>query len=92
MSQIKPLNVAEYQEQARKVLTHNAYSYYVSGARDEITLRENEDAFKRIFIMPRFLRNVARVDCSTTILGENVSSPILIAPCAMHKLATAGMF
>lgn len=87
----KPLNVHEYQEEARKTLSPLAWGYYISGARDEITLRENEEAYKRIFIVPRFLRDVSRVDCSTTIFGEAVSSPILIAATAMQKLAHPGM-
>lgn len=91
MALFKPLSVAEYQEEARKALTPMAYGYYVSGARDEVTLRENEQAFNRIFILPRFLRNVASVDCRTTILGEQLSSPILVAATAMHKLAAPGM-
>jgi (S)-2-hydroxy-acid oxidase len=31
--------------------------------------------------------DVSRIDLSTTVLGHNISSPIMIAPTALHKLA-----
>jgi len=43
-----------------------------------ITLRENRDAFARLRIIPRTLVDVSKLDTATTILGQNVSSPILI--------------
>lgn len=37
-------------------------------------------AFERLRLRPRILRDVSKVDMSTTILGTPVSSPICIAP------------
>ncbi|XP_056163198.1 peroxisomal (S)-2-hydroxyacid oxidase GLO4-like [Syzygium oleosum] len=37
--------------------------------------------------MPRILIDVSEISLSTTILGYNVSAPIMIAPTARHKLA-----
>jgi (S)-2-hydroxy-acid oxidase len=31
--------------------------------------------------------DVSRIDLSTTVLGYNISAPIMIAPTALHKLA-----
>uniref|UniRef100_A0A5B7AE10 (S)-2-hydroxy-acid oxidase n=1 Tax=Davidia involucrata TaxID=16924 RepID=A0A5B7AE10_DAVIN len=63
------------------------YDYYTGGAEDQHTLRENVEAFRRITIRPRILVDVSRIDMSTTILGYNISAPIMIAPTSMHKLA-----
>lgn len=82
-----PLNVAEYEKYAKDTLPRNAHGYYASGANDMITLRENREAFSRIRLMPKILVDVSKIDTSTTVLGERISSPICIAPTAMQKMA-----
>ena len=57
-----------------------AYDFYASGANDEVTLRENRAAFERITLLPRMLVDVSARDLGTTVLGQPVSMPILIAP------------
>jgi hypothetical protein len=37
----------DFERQAIKVLTKNAFDYFRSGADDEVTLKDNENAFKR---------------------------------------------
>jgi len=63
------------------------YDYYRSGATDEQTLMDNVEAFRRIRIRPRVLTGISKADTSTTILGNPVSSPILVAPTAMQRMA-----
>ncbi|GLT56046.1 hypothetical protein SLA2020_291190 [Shorea laevis] len=81
------VNVKEFQELARQVLPKMHYDFYTGGAEDQYTLKENEEAFKRIIIQPRVLVDVSGIDPSTTVLGFNISMPIMIAPTSMHKLA-----
>jgi len=83
----RPVNIAEYEQYAKHVLARQIYDYYRSGANDEVTLRENCDAFQRLIIRPRFLVDVSNLDLSTTILGQRISSPICIAPTAMQRMA-----
>ncbi|KAK1414212.1 hypothetical protein QVD17_29953 [Tagetes erecta] len=83
----EPVNVKEYQELAKQALPKMYYDYFAGGSEDQHTLRENIDAFQRIIIRPRILVDVSKIDMSTTILGYKTSSPIMIAPTAMHKLA-----
>jgi 4-hydroxymandelate oxidase len=64
-----------------------AYVYYRSGANDEITLHENHTACERIKLKPRVLRDISKRDLTTTILGQTISMPILVAPAAFHCLA-----
>jgi len=52
-----------------------------------ITLRENRDAFSRLRIIPRTLHDVSNIKMATTILGQPVDSPVLIAPTAMQQMA-----
>jgi isopentenyl diphosphate isomerase/L-lactate dehydrogenase-like FMN-dependent dehydrogenase len=88
MSQtIGALNLEELEARAREVLPQIAYDYYASGANDEVTLRENRAAYERITLLPRMLVDVSARDLGTTVLGEPVSMPILIAPTALPGLA-----
>lgn len=36
---------------------------------------------------PRILIDVSKIDVSTTVLGFNISMPIMVAPTAMQKMA-----
>jgi len=49
-------------------------------------LRENHNAFQRIWFRPRVLINVEHVDYRTTMLGTPVSMPIYITATALGKL------
>ncbi|KAK0587661.1 hypothetical protein LWI29_026535 [Acer saccharum] len=83
----EPVNVSEFQELARLALPKMYYDYYSGGAEDQQTLRENVEAFRRITFRPRILIDVSRVDLSTSILGYNISAPIIVAPTG--EVATA---
>ena len=54
---------------------------------DEVTLRENTDGWTRLKLYYRVLAGVGTRDMSTTVLGQPVSMPIVVAPTAFHKLA-----
>jgi 4-hydroxymandelate oxidase len=82
-----PITLAEYEERARQVLPPMAFDYYAGGAEDEWTIRENRAAFSRYALRPRVLVDVSSRDPSTTVLGQEVSLPILVAPTALHVLA-----
>jgi isopentenyl diphosphate isomerase/L-lactate dehydrogenase-like FMN-dependent dehydrogenase len=84
---IDAINLWELEVRARELLSPMAHDYYASGANDEITLRENRAAYERITLLPRMLVDVSVRDLSTTVLGEPVSMPILIAPLALQGLA-----
>jgi 4-hydroxymandelate oxidase len=81
------LNVADYSRAARAKLPTDVFDYYVGGALDEITLRENTAGWERLTLYYRVLAGVRPRDMSTTVLGQPVSMPILVAPTAFHRLA-----
>ncbi len=81
------LNVADYARAARASLPREVSDYYEGGALDEITLRENTAGWERLKLYYRVLAGVRARDMSTTVLGQAVSMPILVAPTAFHRLA-----
>ena len=54
---------------------------------DEITLRENNAGWERLKLYYRVLAGVGERDMTTTVLGQPISMPIVVAPTAFHKLA-----
>ncbi|KAK8968238.1 hypothetical protein KSP40_PGU017445 [Platanthera guangdongensis] len=84
---MKITNVSEYEAAAKEKLPKMVFDYYASGSDDQWTLRENREAFSRILFRPRILSDVKRIDTTTTILGHQISMPIMLAPSAMHKMA-----
>jgi 4-hydroxymandelate oxidase len=83
----QPLNLQDYEQLARERLAVMVYDYYAGGAGDEQTLRENEAAWSRLRIRPRVLVDVGERNLSTSVLGQAVAMPVLLAPCAFNTLA-----
>jgi 4-hydroxymandelate oxidase len=81
------LNVTDYAQAARGKLSKEILDYFVGGALDEITLRENTDGWERLKLFYRVLAGVGERDLRTSVLGQPISMPIAIAPTAFHKLA-----
>jgi 4-hydroxymandelate oxidase len=84
---MEPVNVMDFERIAREHLPPLAWDYYASGANDEITLRENRDAFDRLALHYKVLVDVSARTLRTRVLGQDVSMPLLLAPTAFHRLA-----
>jgi 4-hydroxymandelate oxidase len=83
-----PINLFELEAIAREKLSGESYDYYASGAQDEVTLRENRAAYDRLSLAYRVLVDVSRRELTTSVLGQPVALPILVAPTAFQRLAT----
>ena len=81
------LNVGDYEREAERLLDPGAFGYFAGGAGDEHTLRENVGAFSRWQLRPRVLVDVSEVSTAVTVLGSEVSMPLLVAPTAFQRLA-----
>ncbi|KAJ9207641.1 hypothetical protein DTO166G4_4729 [Paecilomyces variotii] len=79
-------NLLDFEAVARRVMKKTAWAYYSSGADDEITMRENHNAFHKIWFRPRILVDVEKVDYSTTMLGTKVDIPFYVTATALGKL------
>ena len=81
------LNVWDYQRAAEERLDPGAFGYFAGGANDEWTLRENIAAYARWVLRPRVLVDVSNVTTATTVLGTDVSLPVLVGPTAFQRMA-----
>jgi 4-hydroxymandelate oxidase len=59
------------------------------GSGDGAAIRGNREAWREWYVRPRALVDVSRVDTATTVLGERVAAPVLIAPSGLHLLLHA---
>jgi L-lactate dehydrogenase (cytochrome) len=80
------VNVWDFELIAKQKVSKEAWAYMMSGADDEICLRENHAAFHRVMLKPRVLVDVDNIDMSTTILGTKCSIPMYITSCALGRL------
>ena len=85
----EPLNVADYERLAEASLEPGAHGYFAGGAGDERCLRENVEAWRRHRLRPRVLVDVSGTSARTTVLGTEVSLPVLVAPTAFHRMVHA---
>jgi isopentenyl diphosphate isomerase/L-lactate dehydrogenase-like FMN-dependent dehydrogenase len=84
---VEPVCVADFERLAEDRLDPGAFGYYAGGAGDEHALAENVEAWRRLRLRPRVLVDVSRVSTATTVLGTEVSMPVLVAPTAIQRLA-----
>ena len=81
------ISLSDLEAIAERRMEHMAWEYVAGGAADELTIRWNREAYERIRLHPRVLRDVGTVDTRVTVLGLELPHPILLAPTALHKLA-----
>jgi len=63
------LSVFDFEPIAEKNLPAAHFGYLATGVDDDRTLRENHDAFSRLYLRPRRLVNVSHVDTSVELWG-----------------------
>src|SRR5438093_6175119 len=81
------VTVEDFEEVARGRLPQMVFDYYAGGAGDEWTLGQNREAFARWSFRPRVLRGRGSADLRTTVLGQDIPFPIMLAPTAFQRMA-----
>jgi L-lactate dehydrogenase (cytochrome) len=77
---LAPASVLDYREIALRRLPRLLFGYVDGGSYDENTLRANREAFARLRLKQRILRDVSALDTKTTLLGQELALPIALAP------------
>src|SRR5262245_33884551 len=75
-----PASVLDHREIAERRLPRLLFGYVDGGSYDENTLRANRQAFARIRLKQRVLRDVSSLDTRTTLFGGGIALPVAIAP------------
>ena len=80
-------NLRELEGLAEKIIPAGGFGYIASAAGDEWTKRENELAYKRVTVTPRYLSGYDDSDMTTTLLGAKLAMPIITSVMGNHGLA-----
>ena len=70
----------EFIPAARAKVDSNIWGYLIGATESETTLRRNRAALDAIALRPRVLRDVSKVDATTTFLGMKLRLPVMLAP------------
>ncbi len=81
------VNVFEFEPICKARIPKQNYDFIAGGVDHEWSLRHNREAFEKIMLRPRMLVDTSGLDLSTTLFGEKIEMPILVAPTAGHALA-----
>jgi isopentenyl diphosphate isomerase/L-lactate dehydrogenase-like FMN-dependent dehydrogenase len=82
----KVLNYQDARRLAKRVLPRGVFDYVDGGTEDEMTVGLNTAGFRNLTFRPRMGIWVEEPDLSTTLFGQDISFPVLTAPCGGMKL------
>jgi len=80
------INLEDLRRLARRKLPRIAFDFIDGGVDDERCLARNRAAFERHTLVPRYLRDVGRMDLSVSLFGHRYDSPIGISPTGLAGL------
>ena len=83
----KAANVEDLRKLAKRRLPIGVFDYIDGGAEDEITLRKNVEAYRKVSFKPRVLRDMANIDTSTSLFGRKLAFPLVLAPTGFTRIA-----
>ena len=90
LSTEKIVNIEDLRQMARQRVPKAVFDYLDGGAEGEATLRENCRVFSDVLFRPRGA--VASADCNlkTTVIGQEISFPAMLAPVGYSRLMHPG--
>jgi len=83
-------SVAEAQRRARRRLPPSVYSALIAGAERGLSRSDNEAAFAELGFLPRIATGVGPPDLATSVLGRQLSMPVVISPTGVQAVHPEG--
>src|SRR3977135_411983 len=84
---VRAASVADRRRIAKRRLPGGVFDYIDGAAEDERTLAANQAAFASVSFRPRVMRGIEQVDITSTVLGQPVSYPLVLAPTGFTRIA-----
>lgn len=75
-----PASVSDYRLLAKRRLPRQLFDLVEGGAYEEITLAENRADILAVRLRQRVMRDVSNIDTTTTVLGQKLGLPVILAP------------
>jgi L-lactate dehydrogenase (cytochrome) len=73
-------SIPDFREASRRRTPHFLFEYIDGGSYAEVTLRRNIADLEAIALRQRVLRDVSKIDMSTTLFGVKQDLPVILAP------------
>src|ERR1700745_1627107 len=83
-------SVAVAQRRAKRYLPKSVYSALIAGSEAGVTLADNQNAFRELGFAPHVGGAPARRDQTTTVMGEQISLPVVISPTGVQSVHPDG--
>ena len=83
-------SVAEAQRRAKNRLPKSVYSSLIAGSEKGITVNDNVDAFAELGFAPHVVGAHAERELSTTVMGQDISMPVMISPTGVQAVDKEG--
>jgi len=83
-------SVAEAQRRAKRRLPRSVYLALVAGAERGVTLEDNVNAFAELGFRPHIADLPRNREQATTVLGQDISLPVLISPTGVQAVNPEG--
>ena len=80
-------NVDDLRRIAKRRLPSGCFGYIEGAAEDERSAARNCQVFQELEFRPRVLRDVGQTDPSSTLLGEPLGMPLVMAPTGFGRIA-----
>ena len=82
--------IHELARAARRNLADGPWDYLIGGTETETTVKRNRLAIDSVGFRPRVLRDVSKVDATSTFFGRPVRLPVMLAPVGSVESFTPG--
>jgi len=86
----RAVNIDDLRELGRRRVPRIVFNYIDGGAEGEVTLRENRRAFEAVTFRPHQAVAVPTPDLRTSVLGIDLSLPVLLAPVGYCRVMHPG--
>ncbi|MCK5892592.1 alpha-hydroxy acid oxidase [Aeromicrobium sp.] len=81
-----PVTLEDLRRRSRRRLPRFVFDFVDGAAGDEVSMVDNQEAFRRLRIQPRQQVDVSARSTRTTVLGEELTSPVMLAPTGLQRL------
>jgi L-lactate dehydrogenase (cytochrome) len=83
---VSAASIGDYRKSAQRRLPHFLFEYIDGGSYAEVTLRRNIADLERVALRQRVLRDVSQIHLSTSLFGQSMAMPVVLAPIGLAGL------
>ena len=79
-------DISDLRTIARRRLPRAIFDFLDGGAEDEVSLQGNRTGFAQYDLIPEVLTDVSNVNMATTVMGQTMPLPLILAPTGLSRL------